>query len=1590
MIEAVRRPSVQSKMLPPKRNPDLLKPSKDTVHFGATRTDDPSNLNLDSQLITLLLEIPPALSDQTSTIKQRPDFLALIKRQKDPIKTAQWLQNLISMHKPDPDNPEPEQWNRLYALINRYPLETLVQIQQVTSPLESFNRYSFRSLSRIMNLMEAVAQWHEQYGVSFWDLKQITDRTATVFEQSHIYASLPETLSLIELSMSRYFSVQKAQPSLLGELLTRFPTVHKVMKYLPSFMPGVKSHPNCHLALPDYHARILKRMAKLTDFVHCRDSDFIATVYNMLRTANSLTEFNRTVDKFSTEYRSAKADVVKSELLSIYRNIDDPATQTAAISLAHSLSPKLGHYSRGFFHSQPDSTVREVYATEAKLQKHLSGIPDVLSRYPDSKERSTLEGLMGRLGNWQKFDRPFSDILSDAMLLYENFNNGNERYSSDDELRFDSVTKILADCNTEPSLQKAVAQSRDLKNILSASYSFPQGMLKVLKETGNIERAQMYQMVENKKPQGDGYYYEYSNDSRTIFWNKIQQWVADEKQPLMFGVQDLSRILEAVEKSWTSSNHAINLHLLENTLKGTLSPDAFLALYRETMTPFHELNGPVLENYRDCVTKVFQDKSMSEEEISLRIRTFYRLCKTWMTTFKDEQDFLIRPLFSMFALCLKDVSANLWEPYVQELTEVCNTMPFAERNLFDTRDSFQDFKLLFDKTIEFHHKHPGKGRFKDFANTVLQWSRTPPPMIPFEEWVLSLGNLLVTAADKTDLKHKQACLRQIGTPGNDIATRNRGWQGILSGHFAPEQIDTLIPMLEGFTQVFPGQWQFLRETLAQPALSKLSAPQIRQLFVHALRAKEMPKIIEITRLDRKFSQNPELLRMMCDFLLPYRIQYGFNKKLPHLDELVETLSRLTQKEIPFLDVNEVRVLMDFFYEFRKTVPDLQEAGPICHLLDFMAERVPSAEWIDFARNAQRALAAIPREEIAVFESSGSKTLLNTVMNRWLEVQPRMPAMGLLENVLNNYAFLKRSAPTLDVTFLLSRMIRRTETLKGFNQHCQPLRILLEETREKAERDDALNQLNELFDNRYRFSPDSLALVRQYLDAGGSFARLLPFMKNMGEMKFKYDSLDFSLKLFLSGLLEADQKPHATEFAQALPGIIQSVNDAIPSHPELLQTVLKDITALPNQWQEAASYFKSVFSEMDFSKCGDADWYQVNIASHPAKAVNVAHSLKLLTLLAQPNRFMNEYLLHQDQIDPDVIDRLFHHIEFSNRNLGRGMLPELLAMLTPYLSHSHRTSSGLSQHMERVNHASASLTSLYDFIGKINTLEGIALNTWAKVGTLGLSFTKWQYDSMRLWKGAGPSEKASLLMQSGMFKPTPPRSNDKVYHGGYYRYDSATGVCIELRRAYIVISKPGLGTLVIRNSSPVFGRDLLKEPAYYSPDKLYTEGANLLNPDIDLSEHFKSVLGLEINREGMQTENHTKLQALLQAFDDTMAPYVDWKCGFKGGTPPAGFREMVRLSLMSAKNNGAMSPFGKKKNIRLAWVNPQALPLSVSSFNASDPALQKELELYLNLADKKMAITTPEEYDEKLPNLMAFLKSGLADNLELVLTETQSH
>ncbi len=374
---------------------------------------------------------------------------------------------------------------------------------------------------------------------------------------------------------------------------------------------------------------------------------------------------------------------------------------------------------------------------------------------------------------------------------------------------------------------------------------------------------------------------------------------------------------------------------------------------------------------------------------------------------------------------------------------------------------------------------------------------------------------------------------------------------------------------------------------------------------------------------------------------------------------------------------------------------------------------------------------------------------------------------------------------------------------------------------------------------------------------------------------------------------------------------------------------------------------------------------------------------LFSYFISPSDFWADWQQAQDRYSVEYLAKIWDAVEYKTTlRMGRALLPELLALLGPYLQKVQQMEEKADQ-PKYTSIASAALTRLYQFIEHraIRKLDSSALNTWAQVGALGMGFNRWKWDAAVPYKGMGPMEASPLLVQSGLFQPLPPREDDAVYGPALAYTDPDFGLSVELRRAYIAVSLPETGTLVIRNSSHHFGRDLFPEPAYYSRIDL-PEGVWVNPQDLLQDNNYHSVLAKELHRTLKEQQvNHQKMQSLLKTLEAVLESYADWTSGFEAGQAPPGFMPLLQLALESAR--GYQPPFRRGKPTRLTWVHPYEPPKALLSFDLARPSHPKEAQALLSVLQRKAPNSI---LAQQAPTLIDFLAQGASQGWQLILTE----
>jgi hypothetical protein len=216
---------------------------------------------------------------------------------------------------------------------------------------------------------------------------------------------------------------------------------------------------------------------------------------------------------------------------------------------------------------------------------------------------------------------------------------------------------------------------------------------------------------------------------------------------------------------------------------------------------------------------------------------------------------------------------------------------------------------------------------------------------------------------------------------------------------------------------------------------------------------------------------------------------------------------------------------------------------------------------------------------------------------------------------------------------------------------------------------------------------------------------------------------------------------------------------------------------------------------------------------------------------------------------------------------------------------------------------------------------LSLYNWGRIGQMTRDFLKYKFDTR------AKTENGCLIEGFG-FKKIPERNTDYRVNKltGQREHDLGAGFAlmpatkffsfkhgdqlirfdprmyVEERRAYKLISHPSYGTLIVRNSSPAFGRDRLPYTAAWSPMGVGTgmtveELQNLSHTN--LRNHFTDVLEPELYtptqigvgeraRYLMREEN--SINQLLTMYEGLRQEYSNWRCNTDRFTAWATFSE----------------------------------------------------------------------------------------------------
>ena len=779
------------------------------------------------------------------------------------------------------------------------------------------------------------------------------------------------------------------------------------------------------------------------------------------------------------------------------------------------------------------------------------------------------------------------------------------------------------------------------------------------------------------------------------------------------------------------------------------------------------------------------------------------------------------------------------------------------------------------------------------------------------------------------------------------------------------QTETLLPMFEDFTQtLLPLLTQQHQQGRDSSQLSSVLRDLIDWVQSDQVRLQDLPQLLSpFWELTDRLKNLRSVLYNIC-------------------------LTTPNRPNAPPITHERVQQLLEWLQDYQSsdtTTPNPKPLKHFFHLLSTLDDlQIPKADWrgyIQVFSQATHLSTTWPHYPDSQLLKSWSRFVQKNGLQTLQE--PLLQEIMSAADLLKNQFFIVKGFGDREMLNILNIFLSNSRNLADFQHNITMLSVLLDSDQPVEMQANLLELFIQIHQPVLMQHPELLARWRHYVlhskDAEVSHKTF--FTERMFLLASSPIMASLSpkqIEKFLSHLPQENQAA-GRDFIGEMAGVFLELEKTFTSQ-DLKVKITEMILELPDSWHKTSQFFSRNaprLQEYAKSELSDAE---------------MEKNLQTFVYNYFPTQLLNHVVMNLDHLHPQTLYTLYHDVEYGGepgKEMGQRALPELMALMGPYFSLTRK--KALTSAEDHWGIVSGAITRLYDYIGVgIYSLERAAIENWTRIGTTGLSFSKWQFDAMTRWKGQGPMEQKSLLEASGLFQKIPPRPNDATYHGGYFHYDEDTGVAIELRRAYMVISSPNGGALVIRNSSPVFGRDKLAEPAYYSDITWYNSLDNLFDPEDAMGDdaernRFDSVIGVRLNKTiESQREHHGRIRFLLDAYEQLMQQYTTWKCGFEKGKPPAGFAPLLQAATQSTQAQGS-GPFSTLRPTRLAWVDPFALPYPLKVFDLAEAKNQVEAAFYQSLFNQPRPIRDVAEYDTRMPKLKAFLSEGLEKGWELILT-----
>lgn len=276
-------------------------------------------------------------------------------------------------------------------------------------------------------------------------------------------------------------------------------------------------------------------------------------------------------------------------------------------------------------------------------------------------------------------------------------------------------------------------------------------------------------------------------------------------------------------------------------------------------------------------------------------------------------------------------------------------------------------------------------------------------------------------------------------------------------------------------------------------------------------------------------------------------------------------------------------------------------------------------------------------------------------------------------------------------------------------------------------------------------------------------------------------------------------------------------------------------------------------------------------------------------------------------------------------------------------------------------------------------------TLGKVGVFSFSFPIWRFLSQRLQNTEGKITPA-ILESAGMERLL--RDTDTFYDDNGRKADwlgagylkSMHDREIEYRRAYLRITVPHEGSLLIRNSSYFFGRDRFQHPAYFSPDDVSAERLEALTPaEVDEKKILFPLTSKEVWRDSSPSrlsENASRLSRLMKVLLEHETELSNWLFDSDASSPKKSpGSDLLLDNLFERMDHVKNSANASRVNVPvLGFIDPHLPPW----FPYDTLEISRD-----NLASLSKIISEDDTHQQP-EHVLTFLHTGLSRKAKLVL------